>query len=120
MKRRRGRALRRRYGHADAAGGTYMVKYVHKISPSEKDVAGPIHLSANDLKDRKSLAAALRRQKILMTGGTMRFGEKQEHSLKLGPGETVKQFRIEAGGKIVVFPGGKSLWWSIILTPMGG
>jgi len=82
-----------------------MVRYVHKISPSDKDVAGPIHLSAGDFKDKKTLGAALRRQRILMSGGS------------------VQQFRLEASGRVVAFPsvpGLTTYWHSIILTPVGG
>lgn len=82
-----------------------MVRYVHKISPSDKDVAGPIHLSAGDLASKKTLGAALRKQRILMNGASIR------------------SFRTEAGGKIVTFPsmpGMTTYWHAIVLTPVGG
>ena len=100
--RRRARTLRRRYGRSDA-GGMYMVRYVHKISPSDKDVAGPIHLGAGDLKDKKALGVALRKAHILMQGGS------------------VRSFRIEGGGKVVAFPsvpGLTTYWHAIVLTPV--
>jgi hypothetical protein len=104
MKRRKARALRRRYGHADAGGELYMVRYVHKISPSDKDVAGPIHLAASALENKKALGAALRASKTLMQGAS------------------VRSFRVESAGKVVVFPSAPGLttyWYSIILTPVG-
>lgn len=104
MKHRRGRALRRRYGRADAYMNSYMVRYVHKISPSAKDVAGPIELSASAFANKKALGAALRKAGVLLSGGT------------------VRDFRTE-GLKIVVFPsvpGMTTYWHSIILTPVGG
>jgi hypothetical protein len=100
-----GRALKRRYGRSDGSGGydevTYLVWYVHKISPSDKDVAGPIYLNSKDLASKKSLSAALRKDRILGAGGSIR------------------SFRTESGGKIVVFPNA-SIWHAIILTPVGG
>ena len=101
----RRRALRRRYGHtASGGGGSYMVRYVHKIRPSDKDVMGPIHIEASELRDRKRLGAALRREKALMSGGS------------------VQSFRVEADGRVVAFPsmpGMTTYWHSIILTPTG-
>ena len=73
----------------------YLVRYVHKISPSEKDVAGPIELSLDDLATKKSLGAALRRNRILPAGGS------------------IKSFRFE-NDKVVAFPQ-DSIWHSIIL-----
>lgn len=73
----------------------YQVRYVHKISPSEKDIAGPIELSMDDLATKKALAAALRRERILPSG------------------DTIKSFRFE-NDKVVVFPQA-SIWHSIIL-----
>lgn len=96
------RRLRRRYGHSEN-GGQYMVRYVHKISPSDKDVAGPIHLSAGDISSKKALGAALRKQRILLTG------------------DSISSYRTEAGGKIVAFPrGSPMIWHAIVLTPVGG
>jgi len=77
----------------------YNVRYVHKISPSPKDVAGPIELSLTDLASRSSLGAALRRQRILTAG------------------DKIQDFRIEKD-RVVAFPQ-KSIWHSIILT-LGG
>ena len=101
IRRRRGRSLRRRYGHAEATGGSYMVRYVHKISPSDKDVAGPIHLSATDLKDKKSLGAALRKVRIGLISG-----------------QSLHSMRVEADGKIVAFPQA-SVWHALVLTKVG-
>jgi hypothetical protein len=74
---------------------SYLVRYVHKISPSEKDVAGPVELSMADLATKKSLAAALRRARVIQGG------------------DTIRSFRFE-DSKIVVFPQA-SIWHSIIL-----
>ncbi len=73
----------------------YQVRYVHKIAPSDKDVAGPIDLSLKDLESRSSLGAALRRTRILSTG------------------DRIRDFRIEKD-RIVAFPQ-NSIWHSIIL-----
>jgi hypothetical protein len=78
-----------------------MVRYVHKISPSDKDVAGPIHLSASDLHDKKSLGAALRRLRIGLVSG-----------------QSIRSMRTESDGRIVAFPGA-SIWHAIVLTPRG-
>ena len=98
--RRRGRALRRRYGRADAGGDMWMVRYVHKISPSDKDVKGPVHIPGGAFSNRKTLGAALRNTGILIAGATIR------------------NFRVE-GDKVVVFPGGHSIWHAIVLTHEG-
>jgi hypothetical protein len=82
----------------------YSVRLVHKISPSDKDVFGPVHLDARDLDNKVAMGAALRR---LVPSA-------------LGPGQAVRSFRREAGGKIVAFPSKRSIWWSIVLTPVGG
>ena len=73
----------------------YLVQYIHKISPSDKDTAGPIELSLKDLENRAALGAALRRQRIMHTG------------------DKIKDFRIE-NDRVVVFPQ-KSIWHSIIM-----
>ena len=73
----------------------YQVRYVHKISPSDKDVAGPIELTLKDLASRTALGAALRRARILAHG------------------DSLKDFRIEKD-RVVVFPKA-SIWHSIIL-----
>lgn len=78
-----------------------MVRYVHKISPRDTDTAGPIHLREGDLKDRKSLGAALRRERIMSKG------------------DPILSYRRE-GSKIVVFPGGRpQIWHAIVLTLVG-
>lgn len=72
----------------------YKVRFVHRISPSNSDVADPIALSDADLKQ---LPAVLRKAKLLL------------------PGQRC-QFRSENNGqRLVVFPGGSSIWHSIIL-----
>lgn len=100
--RRRGRALRRRYGRADAGGDMWMVRYVHKISPSDKDVKGPVHIPGGAFSNKNTLGAALRKAGVM------------------GSGEPVKSFRVE-GDKVVVFPGGRpQIWHAIVLTHAGG
>ena len=73
----------------------YLVQYIHKIAPSDKDVAGPIDLSLADLASKAALGAALRRQRILSKG------------------DKIQDFRIEKD-RVVAFPAG-SIWHSIIM-----
>jgi len=82
----------------------YTTRFVHKVSTSSKDVGPDATLDARDLTDRKTIGAALRKARILIKGGS------------------VRQWRIERDGKIVVFPvcpGLSTYWHSIILTPVG-
>jgi len=78
---------------------TYSARYVHKISPSPNDVAPrDVLLHFDATRNKTTLARALREQKIISKG------------------DTVRDFRIEARGKIVVFPSGRIMpWHSIIL-----
>jgi hypothetical protein len=95
MKRRR-HAVRR----GRSSGDLWMVRYVHKISPSEKDVMGPVHIPGGAFADRKTLGAALRKVKVLDAGAS------------------VRSFRTE-GNKVVVFPsmpGLTTYWHAIVLT----
>lgn len=80
----------------------YSARYVHKISPSEKDVKGPFAISSLALNDRTNLGAQLRKVRVL------------------GKGERIASFRVEPGFRIVAFPQA-SIWHSIILelTPIG-
>ena len=73
----------------------YETRYVHKISPNEKDIGPKVDLSPTDLESRTKLAAALRRTKVLSRG------------------DAIKSFRFE-DDKIIVFPQ-DSIWHSIIL-----
>jgi hypothetical protein len=76
---------------------SYQARYVHKISPSAKDIApDPVVLTLEDLSSRTKLAAALRRARILSHGGR------------------VDSYRIE-NDRVVVFPQ-KSIWHSIIFS----
>ena len=75
----------------------YETRYVHKISPSEKDIGKPIDLSPTDLESKTKLAAALRRAGII--------------------DGAVDSFRIEKD-RVVVFPKG-SIWHSILLHRPG-
>lgn len=75
----------------------YSSRYVHKISPSEKD-KGPDVLIP-DASTKAKVAKALRSARILGSGGM------------------VREMRHE-GGKLVVFPS-KSIWHAIILTKIG-
>ena len=80
----------------------YSVRYVDKFLPSSKDIGGDISLAPSDLTDPAKLAKAMRK------GGA------------LGAGGRVRQFRVEAGGRVVAFPtmpGMTTYWHSIILTP---
>lgn len=73
----------------------FSVRYIHKISPSAQDVGPDIELTEEDISG--PIRAKLRELKIL------RQGQRCTH-------------RIEADGKIVIFPW-DSVWHSIILTP---
>lgn len=73
----------------------YETRYVHKISPNEKDVGPTIDLAPTDLESKTKLAAALRRTRVLSHG------------------DAINSFRFE-GDKIIVFPQ-KSIWQSIVL-----
>jgi hypothetical protein len=75
----------------------YDVRFVHKISPSAKDVSEPIEVSGGAFSDSKTLAAALRKAKVL------------------GAGERLRAFRVE-GDRVVAFPD-RGIWHSIVLTP---
>jgi hypothetical protein len=75
----------------------YETRYVHKISPNEKDVGNPVDLSPTDLESKTKLAAALRRARILEGA--------------------IDDFRIEKN-RVVVFPKA-SIWHSIILHLAG-
>jgi hypothetical protein len=86
----------------------FMVKFVHKISPSEKDVSGPVEIPNDAFKDKKSLGAALRKTHVKINyPGQSRI---------LMSGESVRSFRQEGDDKIVVFPQGSSVWHAIVLT----
>jgi len=102
MKSRKTVRRRRRRGHSEG-GDMWMVRYIHKISPSDKDVMGPVHIPGGAFSDRKKLGAALRKVKVMMTGASIR------------------SFRTE-GNRVVVFPiapGLTTYWHSIILTHEG-
>jgi len=95
------RRLRRRYGRSSTGSAQYMVRYVHKISPSDKDVMGPVTIRDGAFSNRKTLGAALRGAGVLMAGAS------------------VRNFRVE-GEKVVIFPSAPGLttyWHAIILTP---
>jgi hypothetical protein len=80
----------------------YMVRYVHKISPSPNDVMGPVSIPDTATENRVKLGAALRKAKVLARGAR------------------VSHFRLE-GKKIVVFPsypGLTTYWHSVILSPV--
>jgi hypothetical protein len=83
---------------ANPAGVEYYdVKFVHKISPSDKDRMGPVAMPDNAFSDRNTLAKALRDAGVL-------------HS-----GDRLSNFRVE-GEKVIAFPA-KSIWHAIVLTP---
>ena len=78
----------------------YAVKYVHKISPSDKDVGPDVALPSGAFSDSKKLGAALRKAGILAAGGR------------------VNAFRAQ-GDKTIVFPsvpGLTTYWHAIVLT----
>jgi hypothetical protein len=79
---------------------TFSVRYVHKISPSEKDVGPAVSLSPGAFSNSKTLGKALREAGVLLPGGR------------------VRNFQVE-GDKVVVFPVVPRLttyWHSIVLT----
>lgn len=90
-------------------GEVYSVRYVHAISPSMKDTGGDIILPAGAFSNSSTLAKALRKADVLLSGGR------------------IKNFRVE-GEKVIVFPGKNSTggpgslssnWHSIVLTHVG-
>lgn len=74
----------------------FNVRYVHKISPRDSDTMGPVEIPDNSFSNRNTLAAALRKAKVMESGGRL------------------QNFRVE-GDKVVAFPV-KSIWHSIVLT----
>jgi 4-hydroxyphenylpyruvate dioxygenase-like putative hemolysin len=74
----------------------YSVKYIHKISPSVKDVGPSVDLSWTALHCARNLAKELRDQKVL------------------APGTRIRAFRDE-GDRLVVFPD-RGIWHAVILT----
>jgi hypothetical protein len=104
------RALRKRYGHVNLSDESrnYMVRFVHKISPSNADAAGPIRLNSVDLRSKTLLAMALRDKTLR----SLTFSGNG-----LGGARTVRDFRVESDGRVVIFPS-KSIWHSIVLTPV--
>jgi hypothetical protein len=77
----------------------FSVRYIHKISPQPGDVAEPIEVSLDQDINCRSLGKILRDSKILLSG------------------ERLNSCRLEDDGRIVAFPQ-KSIWHSIILTPV--
>lgn len=78
----------------------YMVRFVHKISPSAKDVMGPIEIRDGAWSNRNTLAKALRDARVMPSGGRL------------------SSFRSE-GDKVVAFPV-KSVWHAFVITPATG
>lgn len=78
------------------------VRYIHKISPSDKDVVTGIRLQDSAFQDRKTLARGLRDAGVLSSG------------------DRIREFRTETtkeGTRVVCFPTGSCMiWHSIILT----
>lgn len=73
----------------------YETRYVHKISPNEKDVGPTVDIDPAALTSKTKLGAALRIAKVLSRG------------------DSIDTFRIE-NDRIIVFPKA-SIWHSIIL-----
>jgi hypothetical protein len=100
---RRARAPRGRARENGCPPGyeSYMARYVHQISPSPEDVAGPFCIRGGAWSNSKTLAAELRKVGVLDSGAR------------------VRNFRSE-GEKVIVFPmmpGLTTYWHSVILTP---
>lgn len=74
----------------------YLVRYVHKIAPSDRDISAA-EISEGSWSNRNTLAKALRDARILPSGGRL------------------ASFRVE-GERVIAFPVA-SIWHSIILTP---
>ena len=79
----------------------YTVRYVHKISPRPSDVGKNVFLTPADLASKNALAAALRKEGVLL------------------PGARVREYRVEGGGACIVafpvLPGLTTYWHSLIL-----
>ena len=73
----------------------YKTRYVHKISPNEKDVGPTIDIDPTVLESKTKLGTALRDAGVLPAGGR------------------INHYRIE-NDRIVVFPQA-SIWHSILL-----
>jgi hypothetical protein len=74
----------------------YSVRYIHKISASAKDVAGPVAIPDGAFSNRNTLAKALRDAGILAKGSRL------------------ASFRV-SGSEVVAFPT-SGIWHSVILT----
>lgn len=89
----------------------YAIRFVHKVSSSPNDSASdPIELPEGATEDRRTLGAALRG-----SGASQKVYPGQTRVLMKG--ESVRDYRIDAHGRIIVFPTA-SVWHSIILTPL--
>jgi hypothetical protein len=92
-----GRTAGRKEHPSDEVGTLWNVRFVHKISPSDKDVKKDVFISPKAWATNITLAKALRENRILPVGGTIRAMAKSPD-------------------RVVVFPGGRSVWHSIIFT----
>jgi hypothetical protein len=94
--------------HAAQRRGSFLVqyrtRYVDQIKPLDTDVGPVVDLTADDTLNNKSLGKALRKCRILMSGGRIRG------------------FRVENDGrKIVAFPsvpGMSTYWYAIVLEQL--
>lgn len=85
-------------GGGEPPGETYVVRFVHKISPRDTDTTS-VALPDGAFADRKTLGAALRAAGVLCAG------------------ERIGSFRVE-GPRVVAFPVG-TIWHSLIITREG-
>ena len=80
----------------------YAVRFVHKISPSDKDVAPSVELPGGAFADRNALGRVLRQAGVLI------------------PGARVREFRV-TGGEVAIFPtcpGLTTYWHCVVLTAL--
>lgn len=79
----------------------YTSRYVHSIAPRDTDTGPDVTLDQRDMRDRRTLGAALRKAGILDKGNSL------------------SDFRQEPSGRIVAFPRTRygGMWHAFILTP---
>lgn len=80
----------------------YSVKFIHKISPSDKDVGPDVDVLDGAFSNSRTLGRALRDLRVLLKGAR------------------VASFRVE-GDKVVVFPrlpGLSTYWHAVVLTKL--
>lgn len=84
----------------------YTVRYVHRISPKDTDVAPDIELDTDSLLTDASISNALLRRSL---------GRALREAKLLIKGQRLNSCRIDKGGRYIVCFPADSVWHSIIL-----